>query len=244
MVVEYLGEDPKAGGCFDAAGNDALAQMLQWLRRWRRKDLAREVNPVKGVTGEAKAGGYGEDVVMVRWVEAWWISLLPGFEDSDDEESNERRAGGRRKRNATEVAAAVARPLPFWTSRYDSVRPFDGRVDFLVEEWLEDHMTGDKAPATEKAWEKWCCYARRQGWPSEYLTPSDGAISNETKVLNFLGYLGWLGASANTLRQHLFAIKNAHKRAGCGDPTDKMHRIWILTNAMDRESPQAPGALV
>ena len=107
MVVEYLGEDPKAGGCFDAAGNDALAQMLQWLRRWRRKDLPREVNPVKGVTGEAKAGGYGEDVVMVRWVEAWWISLLPGFEDSDDEESNERRAGGRRKRNATEVAAAV-----------------------------------------------------------------------------------------------------------------------------------------
>lgn len=68
-------------------------------------------------------------------------------------------------------------------------------------------------------------------------------MENENRVLNFLGYLGWLGASANTLRQHLFAIKNAHKRAGAGDPTEGMHRIWILANAMERHAIRRPRRL-
>ena len=52
-----------------------------------------------------------------------------------------------------------------------------------------------------------------------------------------------MGASANTLRQALFALKNAHKRAGRGDPTEKMHRVWILASAMDRRAVQKPRRL-
>ena len=67
-------------------------------------------------------------------------------------------------------------------------------------------------------------------------TNCQDVLENENKVLAYVGYLGWLGASPNTIRQHLFAIKNVHKRSGRGDPLDGMRRIWILVNALDRRS--------
>eukprot|EP00435_Cladocopium_sp_Y103_P075122 s366_g54.t1 len=91
---------------------------------------------------------------------------------------------------------------------------------------------GDKSQATERAyagaWAKWKAWARRQQWVSEYLDRSEDAVERENKLLAYVGYLGWLGASVNTIRQNIFAIKMAHKRVGAGDVTDGMHRIWIL----------------
>ena len=81
-------------------------------------------------------------------------------------------------------------------------------------------MQGDKSPATEKAyggvWAKWRAWARRQRWLSEYLDRSESTVERENKLLGFVGYLGWLGASVNTIRQNIYAIKMAHKRVGPG----------------------------
>ena len=103
-----------------------------------------------------------------------------------------------------------------------------------VEEWVDEHLGGDKAISTEKAyvssWAKWKAWARRQGWTSPFLDRGEEEVAKENKILHFLGYLGWLGASPATLRQALFAIKDAHKKAGAGDPTSNMHRVWILVN--------------
>ena len=203
----------KAGMGTDGEGGEALAQLLLWLRRWRRGDYPR--NPPQSAVEDGNAGG------GATRVEAWWFEML------DEPTEDERRAGGRRgRRKPEEVAAAVGEMVV--TTLGGDMRPFSGKVNELVEEWLEDHMTGDKAQATERAyasaWEKWKCFARRQEWESEYLNRKADMVENENKILSFLGYLGWLGASSNTLRQHLFAVKNAHRRAGQGDPTEGMHR--------------------
>lgn len=51
-------------------------------------------------------------------------------------------------------------------------RPFDGVVAHGVEEWVDEHLGGDKAISTEKAyvssWAKWKAWARRQGWTSRF----------------------------------------------------------------------------
>ena len=57
-------------------------------------------------------------------------------------------------------------------------------------------------------------------------------------LLNFLGYLGWLGASAATLKQHLFAVKSGHKKMGAGDPTECKYHLWILLNGLLRRAPR------
>ena len=62
-------------------------------------------------------------------------------------------------------------------------------------------------------------------------------------MLGFLGYLGWLGSSAASMKQALFAIKDAHKRAGYGDPTADAFRVWLLINALDRRAARKPRRL-
>ena len=85
-------------------------------------------------------------------------------------------------------------------------------------------------------WKAWC---GRQGWQSPFLNYKEDALENENKILGFLGYLGWLGSSSATLKQALFAIKDAHKKGGAGDPTTGMHRLWIL----DRQAVRRPRRL-
>ena len=68
-------------------------------------------------------------------------------------------------------------------------------------------------------------------------------LGNEDRLLGFLAYVGWVGGSAATVKQNLFAIKAMHKRLGAGDPTEGMHRIWILANAMERKSDKKPRRL-
>ena len=46
-----------------------------------------------------------------------------------------------------------------------------------------------------------------------------------------------------TLKQAIFAIKDAHKRAGHGDATGKMHRLWIVVNSLERMSVKRPRRL-
>ena len=226
LVVHHMEEQAKkAGMCRDDEGAEALAQLLQWLRRWRKKDYER--------AGEDRyAGGQ-----VWRWAEAWWQEQL---EESSDEE---RYAGGRRKKTQEVLEAVAAKTV----SLGREVAPFCGEVRERIDEWLEDHMSGDKATATEKAygsmWQKWKAWCGRQGWPSPYLNHKEDSLENENKILGFMGYLGWLGSSSATLKQALFAIKDAHKKGGAGDPTSGMHRLWILTNAMDRQAVQRPRRL-
>ena len=160
------------------------------------------------------------------------------LEESEDEAEDWRAGGRRKKADPSEVAEKVSKQ--FVTAVGLQVRPFHGEVKERIDEWLEENMCGDKAPATEKAyanaWTKWQAWARRQGWLSEYLDRNQDVVERENRLLGYVGYLGWLGASANTIRQSLFAIKTAHKRVGAGDVTEGMHRIWILLGGLDRRS--------
>ncbi len=76
-------------------------------------------------------------------------------------------------------------------------------------------MTGPKASSTERAyagaWAKWKAWAKRQGWEPEYFNRKGDPLENENQVRAFIGYLGWLGGAATTLKQAVFAIKDAHK---------------------------------
>ena len=46
-----------------------------------------------------------------------------------------------------------------------------------------------------------------------------------------------------TLKQAVFAVKDGHKRAGQGDPTEHMHRLWMLLGALEKRSPKKPRRL-
>eukprot|EP00435_Cladocopium_sp_Y103_P042118 s923_g11.t1 len=219
----------RAGMCTEVEGPESLAQILVWLRKWKRGEFGR------------RAGGLEETTYQVnRWTEAWWMSMLDDWDDSEtDDEASPWYAGGRKaKKSPEEVAETVSQQ--FVNGVGLTVRPFCGEVGDRVEEWLEENMQGDKSPATEKAynsaWAKWKAWARRQGWLSEYLDRSQDAVERENKLLAYVGYLGWLGASVNTIRQSIFAIKLAHKRVGAGDITEGMHRVWILLGGLDRRS--------
>ena len=41
----------------------------------------------------------------------------------------------------------------------------------------------------------------------------------------------------------MFAIKDAHKRAGAGDPTEGLFRVWVLMGALDRKAARKPRRL-
>ncbi len=45
------------------------------------------------------------------------------------------------------------------------------------------------------------------------------------------------------MKQALFAIKDAHKRGGYGDPTVDAFRVWLLINALDRRAARKPRRL-
>lgn len=132
-------EAGRAGASPDQAGADALAQILIWLRRWRRGEFGRACDG-------RRAGGTGDAVQVYRWVEAWWIGMLEA-EDSEDE--GDRKAGGRRK-TTQEMAESIAKKVVDGLGL--QVRPFSGEVGERVEEWLEENMTGDKSAATERAY--------------------------------------------------------------------------------------------
>ena len=231
IVVCMQAQERKAGMGRDDEGARAMAQILLWLSKWRRGEMRR--------SAPAYAGGCVQAIYL--WVEAWWFAQVEDYDEGEHEEIYGRKAGGRRKK-VEEVVANVA-----MNKDLSLPRPFRGDVGDRVEEWVEECLTGDKAASTEKAyqgsWAKWKAWAKRQGWHSEYLNYKDDPVENENKVLAFVGYMGWLGASAATLKQAIFALKDAHKRAGCGDPTDKMHRLWMLVHSLERRAVKKPRRL-
>ena len=155
-------------------------------------------------------------------------------------EEGDRRAGGARKKMAEKAEAAKFIKLGEGFTG-------DMHIQAQVEEWLEDHLMGDKAESTQKAyqaaWKKWCDWARRQGWLTPYLDHKADSVSNENRILGYIGYLGWLGTSVASLKQAIFAIKDGHKRAGYGDATSRMHRLWIVLNALERQAVKRPRRL-
>ena len=230
-VAARSGHERKAGMCWDAEDVKSLTQILRWLRRWRKGEL-RRAEP------DRKAGGYGQRLVWL-WGEDLWLGALDYL--SVEMALDDGKAGGRRKSTKAEEKEA---------EKIVCLQPGvvgDPNIQAQIEEWLEEHMDGDKAPSTKKAynaaWCKWCDWARRQGWLSPYLDHRADPVTNENKVLGYLGYLGWLGTTVATMKQAVFALKDAHKRAGHGDTTNKMHRLWIVLNSLDRMSAKKPRRL-
>jgi len=174
------------------------------------------------------------------WSESWWCEGL----DEDEKVFDDQKAGGRSK-SADKRGARVVEGHRAVQLQPGLVADLD--VQAQVEEWLEEHMDGDKAVSTKKAyqsaWGKWCDWSKRQKWLSPYLHHKDDPVENENKILGYLGYLGWLGTSVATLKQAVFAIKDAHKRAGHGDATAKMHRLWIVINSLERNATRRPRRL-
>ena len=252
MAGYMVAHDEARAGGGDSIEVENITKLLAWLRRWRRGLLPRvhdsghgrragggDGDPLCGALGEARGARPTRRVVW-WWGEGLWAS------DSEDEEDfgavghAEQRAGGRRpslRPNAQEVQASS-----FVQGSGEAVRPFAGDVGHRVEEWLEENLSGYLAPSTVKQYSsvhgKWKAWARRQQWPSEFLCKGAKVEENEDKLLGFLGYIGWLGASVATMKQVVFAIKDAHKRFGHGNPTQHMHRLWMLLNALERRYPK------
>ena len=214
-----------AGAIRDGPTDESLVRLLMWLRKWKNGDFGKE--------GQRKAGGVRKVVSLLG--EALWLEAL------DDEDGvGDCRAGGRRRK--ADVAKAEAHLVGPCMSL-----PFDGDVVGRVEDWLEANMMGDKAESTIRVyqgmWNKWCAWAERQQWDTPYLAPKEDKLEKENKILAFLGYMGWLNFSAASLKQAVSAIKDAHKRAGAGDPTEGHFRLWVLMNALDRRASRKPRRL-
>lgn len=206
----------KAGASPDQVGAEALAQILLWLRRWRRGDFGRPID-------HRKAGGEEERGRVFRWVEAWWIGML---EPEESDEEDDRKAGGRRK-TPQEAAGQIAKKVVDNIGL--QIRPLSGEVGERVEEWLERRQERRDREGLRRSMGKVVRLGEETRVAfTEYLSKTEDAVGRESKLLAYVGYLGWLGCSVNTIRQAIFAIKTAHKRIGHGDITEGMHRIWIL----------------
>ncbi|CAE6959396.1 unnamed protein product [Symbiodinium sp. CCMP2592] len=259
MAGYSVSSDARAGGVWDSWDDANLAKVLEWLRRWKRGLLSRAAGQEDdrraggceprvhegGRAGEkdGDSGSYIKKVTVWRWGDVLW---LPASSSEDEAEDDPRRAGAPRggtRRGKAEAAHGAAQvhiePGP--------VRPFTGEVGAHVEECVEDNLCGYLADSTAKQYagiySKWRAWSARQGWPTEFLDKSEPVEANENKLLGFLGYLGWLGNSVASLKQAVFAIKDGHKRGGQGDPTEKMHRLWMLLGALDKRAPKRPRRL-
>ena len=93
-------------------------------------------------------------------------------------------------------------------------RPFDGGAGARVEEWIEENLSGYLAESAAKQYAgvygKWRAWARRQGWVTEFLD------------------------KANLPRRT--TIKDGRKRAGKGDPTERMYRLWMMLHALEKRA--------
>ena len=228
-AADALDNPEKAAGLGkDPASDQSLVDLLRWLRRWRKGELGRAM-------ATRKAGGLSSPESTVwLWGEELWINAL------GDLAINDGRAGGRRNCEAEEIVA-----VQVVQEHRDGSYPEP--VQEQVREWLEERLTGDKAKSTaaayKAAWEKWCTWAKRQGWGTPFLSRTEDPVGRENKLLGYLGYMGWLGSSSATLKQIIFAVKDAHKRAGHGDPTNEMHRLWIVVNSLERNAVKRPRRL-
>jgi hypothetical protein len=130
--------------------------MLAWLRRWRRGDFGRAYP-------DRKAGGSDAMRLVWLWGEDLWIHALDMEEEFEGE-----KAGGRKKKSKSPKEIEARKVVNFEPDQFG-----DLDIKAQVEEWLDDHMQGDKAESTQRAyaaaWQRWCAWSERQGWLSPYL---------------------------------------------------------------------------
>ena len=264
LMAGYLLSDHEAkAGSIDPWDDEGMDKLLRWLRRWKRGLLPRGRDPGH----ERRAGGHGgherggrgpggvgdhdgqqvhKEVespsamradnhegcrlrVVWRWGESLWAPTSDGEED--DFECGTRAGGRKLSKERLTPSEALGRVAVGDTA--PGASPFSMEVGALIDEWVDENLCGHLAESG-----KWKAWARRQGWISEFLLKDQRAEENEDKLLGFLGYLGWLGASPATMKQVVFALKEAHERAGYGDPTDRMFRLWMLLQAVERRTPR------
>ena len=243
---EILEEGTKAGAIGNEPYNLSMAKLLAWLRKWKHRHFG--AGDMFG--GDGRAGGGPLKRPVSRLGEALWLSCFDGDLDTEEmpevtmkEYFKDTSAGGRRPKSV--------KPAQLPADQYVLLEPrkipFDGSVQTHVEEWLEENIARSKAATTlrmyQSAWGKWEAWAARQGWPSCYLNVKGDKLENEDKLLAFLGYLGWLGTTAASIKQALFAVKDGHKRGGAGDPTEGMFRVWMLVTSLDRHAERKPRRL-
>ena len=86
LIAREAGElNPgKAGMMPDATGAEAMAQILLWLRRWKRGELRRNPPSYEADTTRA-GGGTGPPLRRLwRWSEAWWWAQCMDEEEEDE----------------------------------------------------------------------------------------------------------------------------------------------------------------
>ena len=238
----------RAGACRDPDSDAAARQMAEWLAKWRRGQFPRMADPSRRAGGASSRRLGAADDFYVH--EAYVTMTLCVTWDFDYEQ--ERRCGGPRAKKARisegrRVAAAqlVRRPGPRGPTALDPL----AEVEAEVEEHVADKLRGGLAPGTavsyQRAWERWCWWARRHEWSAPYLlgeTRQD-TRQDEASLLSFAGYLSWRGLSPASVRQHLFAVQAAHKRGGAGDPLAAAPRVWLLLDGLKRGMPPRPRKL-
>ena len=133
-ITKQAETSQKAGMCLDLEDSQSLVAVLQWLRRWRRGEYHR-------AAPDRRAGG-GNLRHVWAWGEVIWIEALDG-----ELEELERRAAGRRKTEKAEMRKAEQ------AVRLQVGLEGDMDVQAQVEEWLDDHMHGDQAQSTQKAYQ-------------------------------------------------------------------------------------------
>ena len=242
---EILEDDHNAGALGYEPYDLSMAKLLAWLRKWKWRHFG--AGDLHG--GDGRAGGDIHKRMVSRAGEALWVWCLEieSEENRDESETVETfrdtSAGGRRPKLTKPAHLPAGQHVLLEPRKV----PFDGAIQTQVEEWLEENIAGSKATSTlrmyRSAWEKWEAWATRQRWPSCYLDVKGDKLANEDKLLAFLGYLGWLGSTAASIKQALFAVKDGHKRGGAGDPTEGMFRVWMLVTSLDRHAERKPRRL-
>ena len=155
LVTQQQWDMRRTGMGRDFEGGEALAQMLVWLRKWKQGDFPRAPRQLiesERWTGWTAGGRWKGDFgfselchrQVWRWAESWWLAQL-GEAGSKGQEYD-LRAGGRKKKSTKAVVEEVTKHI---VGDKLAVHPFTGDVKGCVEDWVEAHMCGDKAPATD-----------------------------------------------------------------------------------------------
>jgi len=154
----------------------------------------------------------------------------------------------RRGRPSAKAKKRAAESLVFPVAANGDLNPLEDighEVDEFVQGQLQKGLAKGTARTYQLGWDRWCWWTHCQGWESPYLLGESKMerIKDENQLLTFAGYLAWSGLAPGTIRQTLFALQSAHKRAGAGDPLAEATRTWILLEALQRERPPAPRKL-
>ena len=176
----------RAGGGVDGLGDENTTKLLRWFLRWKR-GLPPRAEPERRAGGHERAedGPNTKARVVWRWGESLWLVFDP---DDEEEDSGAHRAGGRPSRRGAASKAVGEAVIDFFPS---DVAPFDGEVGHLVEDWVDENLTGYHAASTTKQYAgvygKWKAWAARQGWPSDFLDKAM-AFGGEKKANPQIGY--------------------------------------------------------